>query len=269
MQESLGRPVVIENKPGAGATIATEYVKNAEPDGYTLLVGANGSMAITPALSPKLGYSPTRDFAAVAQLSSFPLVVLVNKSSSFRSIADLVAYGKANPSKVHYAGSSQAFQVVTELFKAKTGMPMQYIPYKSSAESVTAVISDQVTTTIVDTGPATAQLQGGQVRALAITSEKRAPELPDVPTLAEAGVPDVVVSFWNGLYAPAGTPPAIVKKLEAETLRILAMPDIREKMLKIGVTPAPTPGAEFMRFMETEIARYADVAKKANLVLTP
>src|SRR6202521_3824960 len=163
LSESLGQPVIIENKPGGGAIVATEYVAKSAPDGYTLLVGASG-MAINPAVYARLPYDSIRDFVAVSELASFPLILIVNPSSPIKSVAELVAYAKANPDKANYASSSASFQLVTELFKQKTGAPMQVIPYKSSNESVLAVISGQVTTTIADAGPVTSQLKSGTAR---------------------------------------------------------------------------------------------------------
>src|SRR3989440_4518359 len=187
LSESLGQPVIIENKPGGGAIVATEYVAKSPPDGYTLLVGASGAMAINPAVYAKLPYDPVRDFTPVSELGSFPLILIVNASSTIKSVSDLIAYAKANPDKTNYASSSAAFQLVTEQFKQKTGAPMQVIPYKGANDSVMAVISGQVTATIADAGPALSQVLGGQARALAVASPRRMEELPDVPTLKEAG----------------------------------------------------------------------------------
>src|SRR5213593_4656769 len=202
LSESLGQPVVIENKPGGGAIVATEYVAKSAADGYTLLVGASG-MAINPAVYAKLPYDSVRDFVAISELGSFPLIMIVNPSSPIRSVADLVAYAKANPDKTNYASSSASFQLVTELFKQKTGAPMQVIPYKSANESVLSVVSGQVTTTIADAGPVHPQVKSGTVRALAIAAPKRMEDLPDVPTLKEAGA-DVDAVLWSGIFLPKG-----------------------------------------------------------------
>lgn len=186
LSESLGQQVIIENKPGGGAIVAAEYVAKSAPDGYTLLVGAS-SMAINPAVYAKLPYDSVRDFVVISALASFPLILIVNPSSPIKSVAGLVAYAKANPDKASYSSSSASFQLVTELFKQKTGAPMQVIPYKGANDSVLAVIAGQVTATIADAGPALNQVLGSQARALAVASPKRMDELPDVPTLKEAG----------------------------------------------------------------------------------
>src|SRR3954447_2442537 len=202
LSESFGQPVIIENRPGAGAIVATEYVAKSAPDGYTLLVGASG-MAINQAVFDKLPYDSVRDFVAISELASFPLILIVNPSSPIRSVAALVAFAKANPDKTNYASSSASFQLVTELFKQKTGAPMQAITYKSANESVLAVLSGQVTTTIADAGPVVQQVKSGTARALAVATANRIDDLPDVPTLKEAGA-DVEAVLWNGILVPRG-----------------------------------------------------------------
>src|ERR1700676_4950840 len=225
LSESLGQPVVVENKPGAGAVVATEYVAKSAPDGYTLLVGASGAMTINPAVYAKLSYDSIRDFTPVSELGSFPLILVVNMSSPIKSVADLVAYAKANPDKTNYSSASAAFQLATELFKQKTGAPMQEIPYKGANDSVMAVISGQVTATIADSGPVSGQIKGGQVRALAVAAPARTEDLPDVPTMKEAGA-DVDAVLWSGIFVTKATPPAIVKKLEGEFMRIARLPAV-------------------------------------------
>src|SRR6201997_668465 len=218
LSEDLGQPVIVENKPGAGAIVATEYVSKAAPDGYTLLIGASG-MAIHQSLYSKLPYDSVRDFVAISELASFPLILIVSASSPIKSVADFVAYARANPDKTNYSSSSATFQLVTELFKQKTGAPMQMIPYKSANEMVLAVISGQVTTTIADTGPVSPQVKAGTVRALAVTAAQRSADFPDVPTMKEAGA-DVDAIIWTGVFAPKATPSAIARKLEAEFMKI-------------------------------------------------
>src|SRR4051794_19613337 len=224
LAESLGQPVIVENKPGGGAIVATEYVAKSAADGYTLLMSASG-ISINPAVYARLPYDAIRDFVAVSELGSFPLIMIVNAASPVKSVADLVSYAKANPDKTNYASSSASFQLVTELFKQKTGAPMQVIPYKSANESVLAVVSGQVTTTIADAGPVLPQVKSGTVRALAVAAPKRMEDLPDVPTLKEAGA-DVDAVLWSGIFMPKATPSAIVKQLEAEFMRIARLPDV-------------------------------------------
>ena len=263
LSESLGQPVIVENKPGGGAIVATEYVAKSAPDGYTLLVGASG-MAINPAVYARLPYDSIRDFVAVSELASFPLILIVNPSSPIKSVAELVAYAKANPDKANYASSSASFQLVTELFKQKTGAPMQVIPYKGANDSVMAVISGQVTAAIADAGPALSQVLGGQARALAVAAPKRMEELPDVPTLKEAGA-DVDAVLWSGLFVPKQTPPVIVKKLEGEIMRIARLPEVSSRLKPLGILSVGNSSEEFGRILASDIARWAAVAKAGNI----
>ena len=268
LSESLGQPVIIDNKPGGGAIVATEYVAKSQPDGYTLLVGASGAMAINPAVYTKLPYDPVRDFIPITELGSFPLILIVNASSPIKSVAELVAFAKANPKEANYSSSSAAFQLVTELFKQKTGAPMQEIPYKGANDSVMAVISGQVTATIADAGPVSAQVKGGQVRALAVTSPDRAEDLPDVPTMKEAGA-DVDAVLWSGIFAPRQTPPAIVRKLEAELMRIIKAPDVVARLKPLGIQPVGNSSAEFAQTLSSDIARWTAVARAGNIRIEP
>jgi tripartite-type tricarboxylate transporter receptor subunit TctC len=264
LSESLGQPVIIENKPGAGAILATEYVARSAPDGYTLLVGASGAMVINPAVYEKLNYDTLRDFKPVSELGSFPLILIVNAKSPFKSLADLVAYAKANPDKANYSSSSAAFQLATELFKQKTGVPMQMIPYKGANDSVTAVISGEVTATIADAGPVTGQVNGGQARALAVAAPKRAESLPDVPTMKEAGA-DVEAVLWSGIFVPAATPPEIVAKLEAEFVRIARLPDVVSRLKLLNIDSVGNSSEEFSRIIAADLERWKAVARAGNI----
>jgi tripartite-type tricarboxylate transporter receptor subunit TctC len=262
--ERLGQPVVIENKPGAGAIIATEHVANSAPDGYTLLVGASGAMSINPAVYARLSYATLRDFVPISMIAAFPLVLVVNAASPIRSVRDLVAYARANPEKANYASSSTAFQMVTELFKLRTGAPIEHVSYRGSGDSILAVISGVVLLTIADTPPLMGQIRAGELRPLAVTSLQRAEDLPDVPTMAESGI-DVDVRLWSGLFAPAATPPAVVRKLEDAMIRIIALPDVRERLRQLGVDPVGNRSEEFGALIATDIARWTAVAQAANI----
>ncbi len=264
LSDSLGQPVIIDNKPGGGAIVATEYVAKSQADGYTLLVGASGAMAINPAVYTKLSYDPVKDFIPVSELGSFPLILIVNAASPIKSVADLIAFAKAHPNETNYSSSSAAFQLVTELFKQKTGAPMQEIPYKGASDSVMAVISGQVTATIADAGPVSGQVKGGQVRALAVTSPERAKDFPDVPTLTESGT-DVDAVLWSGIFAPRQTPPAIVKKLESELRRIVREPDVVARLKPLGIQPVGNSSEEFARILSSDIARWTEVAHASHI----
>jgi tripartite-type tricarboxylate transporter receptor subunit TctC len=264
LSESLGQPVIIENKPGAGAILATEHVARSAPDGYTLLVGASGAMVINPAVYEKLSYDTMRDFKPVSELGSFPLILIVNAASPFKSLADLVAYAKANPDKANYSSSSAAFQLATELFKQRTGVPMQMIPYKGANDSVTAVISGEVTATIADAGPVTSQVNGGQARALGVAAPKRMDSLPDVPTMKEGGA-DVEAVLWSGIFVPAATPPEIVRKLEAEFVRIARLPDVVARLKLLNIDSVGNSSEEFSRIVAADLERWRAVARAGNI----
>ena len=263
LSEDLGVPVIVENKPGAGAILAAEYVSKAAADGYTLLVGATG-MAINQSLYAKLPYDSVRDFVAISELASFPLIMVVNSSSPIKSVGDLVTYAKANADKMNYASASASFQLVTELFKQKTGAPMQAIPYKSANESVLAVVSGQVTMAIADAGPVSPQVKAGTVRALAVAAPKRMEDFPDVPTMKEAGA-DVDATLWTGVFAPKDTPPGIVGKLEGEFMRIAGLPDVIAHLKPLGILAIGSSSGEFTRILTSDIARWGEVAKAANI----
>jgi tripartite-type tricarboxylate transporter receptor subunit TctC len=263
LSENLGQPVIVENKPGGGAIVATDYVAKSPPDGYTLLMSASG-ISINPAVYAKLPYDAVNDFVAVSELASFPLIMIVAQNSPIKSVAELVAYAKANPDKTNYGSSSASFQLVTELFKQKTGAPMQVIPYKSANESVLAVISGQVTTTIADAGPVIQQVKSGTARALAVATPRRIDDLPDVPTLKEAGV-DVEAVLWSGIFVPKATPPAIVRKLESEFMRIAKLPDVIARLKPLGIDTVGNSSEEFAKILAADIARWGAVAKAANI----
>src|SRR5258708_2643888 len=202
MSEALGQPVIVENKPGAQAIIATEYVAKAAPDGYTILMGPTGPMAMNPATYAKLPYSSTRDFAPISTIGQFPLIVTVGASLPVHSVKELIDYAKKNPGKANYGSSAAAFQIATQLFKQRTGTEFVHIPYKSSGESVQATVAGQVTMTICDPRPGAGPATARPVPPLPIPSSGRHPSWPDVPTLAEAGVPDGDVWRVPGTLQP-------------------------------------------------------------------
>src|SRR5207237_67530 len=201
---------------------------------------------------------------AVSDLGSFPLILIVNASSPIKSVAELVAYAKANPDKANYSSSSAAFQLVTEQFKQKTGAPMQVIPYKGANDSVMAVVSGQVTATIADAGPVSGQVKSGVVRALAVAAPKRMEDFPDVPTMKEAGA-DVDAVLWSGIFVPRDTPPAIVKKLEGELMRIAKLPEVIARLKPLGIEAIGSSSEEFTKTLASDIARWAEVARAANI----
>jgi len=265
LSENIGQPVIIENKPGAGGRIAVEYVKNQPADGYTIMVAASGQMAIAAAIYPKLSYHPTRDFLPLTMIASFPLILAGPANDTIKSVKDLVAYGKANPDKSNYATSSPAFTITTELFKLKTGMPAVAVPYKSSNEMMLSVAGGNTLFSIADGPPTMPLVQGGKIRALAVTGSQRSSELPDVPSMAETGYPEVNIGLWSGLFVPAGTPPTVANKLGTESRRALADPGVRDKLKAMAVNPGGGPGEEFRKAIDSDIKVFADVVEAAHL----
>ena len=267
LAENMGQPVLVENKPGASGIIAAEFVAKAPADGYTLMMAPSGPMVFNAVMYSKLPYSPTRDFAPVAMVASFPLIAVVNAATPVKSMRELADFARANPAKANYAASTAAFQLTTELFNIQAGTRLEQITYKGTNESLTAVIAGDVLTTIADSGPASGAIRGGKVRALAVTAPKRMAAFPDLPTMAEAGFPELDVQLWAGLFAPAGTPPAIVKKLEDEVLRALKHPDVLQRFNTLTVNAGGASGADLGGIVGAEIARWGAVAKRANIKL--
>jgi tripartite-type tricarboxylate transporter receptor subunit TctC len=267
LQDGLGQTVIIENKVGAGGSLAALTVMAAPPDGYTLLVGASGAMSIIPAISVRPPYATLKDFTPISNLASFPLILSVYPSHPAKNVQELVTWMKANPDKANYATSSAAFTLATELFKLRTGAPGTGIPYKSSNEMLVSVIGQQSLFTITDPPPTTPQVRGGQVRALAVTSDKRMEDLPDVPTMAEAGVSGMEVGLWSGIFAPAATPPGVVRKLETELRKIMQMADVKEKFKAMATPTVGSTAAEFTRTIDTETKMWGEVGRAANVKL--
>ena len=267
LSENLGQPVLVENKPGASGIIAAEFVAKAPADGYTLMMAPSGPMVFNAVMFPRLPYAPTRDFVPIAMAASFPLIAVVASQSPVRSMRELVDFARANPGRANYAASTAAFQLTSELLNIQAGIKLENIPYKGTNESLTAVIGGDVLTTIADSGPASGAIRSGKVRALAVTSPTRMAAFPEVPTMAEAGFPQLEVRLWAGLFAPAGTPPAIAKRLEDEIVRALKSADVLQRFTTLTINPGGASGAELGPLMAVEIARWSEVVKKANIKL--
>ena len=205
LSENLGQPVLVENKPGASGIIAAEFVAKAPADGYTLMMAPSGPMVFNAVLFPKLSYAPLRDFAPVSMVASFPLIAVVNAATPVKTMRELADFARANPARANYAASTAAFQLATELFNIQAGIRLDHIPYKGTNESLTALIAGDVLTTFADSGPASGAIRGGKVRGLAVTAPKRMTAFPELPSMAEAGFPQLDVQLWAGLFALAGT----------------------------------------------------------------
>jgi tripartite-type tricarboxylate transporter receptor subunit TctC len=214
---------------------------------------------------PKLPYHPTKSFVPLAMIASFPLVLVVPAESPIHSVAELVAWAKAHPDKANYASSSPAFTITSELLKLKTGMPGVAIPYKSSNEMLLSVATEQSLIAIADPPPSVPMVASGKVRALAVTGSERLAELPQVPSMAEAGLPEVNVHLWSGVFAPASLPPAIGKRLETALRGAVTAPDVQDKLKAMAVKPGGGPSEEFRQMIDADIRLFADVAKAANL----
>ena len=264
-QELTGATVIIENKPGDGGRISSEYAAHQPPDGYTVLVAATGQMSIAAAIYPNLTYHPTKTFIPLNMIASFPLVLVVPVTHSAKNVKELVAWAKANPDKSNYGTSAPPFTIASELLKLKTGMPAVAIPFKGSNESNVCVVSEQCLFTISDGPPAIPLVKGGKTRALAVTGSERSPELPDVPSMAEAGYPEVNTHLWSGFFVPTGTPQPVVDKLTKEIGRALADPSVQAGLKKMAVTPGGPTGAAFAKQIDADIVKFGDVVSAAKL----
>lgn len=262
----LGQIVVIENRTGAGSVVGTVAAAHAAPDGYTLLAGLNANMAINSSVYVNLGYDPIRDFTPVGMLSEYPFVLMVNKDLPVHSVKELIALAKSKPGEINFAsaGNGSGQQLSMELFKLMTGTNLSHVPYRGSAPAYNDVISGQTPVFFDNLASALGQIQGGNVRALAVTGTERSPLIPNVPTLAET-VPGYKNYVWFGLWAPKGTPQPIVAKLNAELKKALANPAIRDKITKDAGVVLDMPLAEIEPMVKAEIAKWADVVKRANV----
>jgi tripartite-type tricarboxylate transporter receptor subunit TctC len=265
LEEKIGSSFLVENKPGASGRLAPDYVAKAAPDGYTLLGAAPGAMTIGTAIWDRIPYNIMKDFVPISLMSESPMLVVVDKNHPARTVAELVTWLKANPSKANYPTPSPVFTLPIEHFKLKTGAPGTPIPYRSSNESATSLMSGQTAFGFIETPSVMQQVTGGNLRPLAVTIPSRISELPELPTLAEAGVPDVVAGTWFGLLAPAGTPMPIIKKLETAARQIAATDDFKKRMQALSSEPIGSTGEELAARMAAEVARWTGVVKTANI----
>ena len=265
LSEKLGQSVVVENKPGAQAMIGMELVAKSPPDGYTLLVAPSGPMTINPAIYSKLPYSPTADFTPISLMGQFPLVLAVSTKHPFTTVKELVEFAKANPDKANYGASASPFQLAAELFNQRAGTKFVHIPYKGSGDTAQAVASGDVTMTLSDAGPISGLIQAGRLRALAVTSAEPHPAFPGVPTMAQAGYPEIEITLWSGVVAPVGTPAEIVARLEREIIEICSSTEIRERFAAVGIAALGSSATTYRQRIAQDIARWTAVAQSANI----
>jgi tripartite-type tricarboxylate transporter receptor subunit TctC len=266
LNESWGQPVVVDNKPGAGATIGATYVARAPADGYTLLMGAVHH-TIATGLYASLPYDFQKDLAPVTVVALVPNVLAVNPQVPAKTVKELVAYGRANPSKLSYGSNGQGTlqHLIGEQFASLEGVEMLHVPYKGSGPLTTDLLAGQVTMSFDTITPVLPHIKAGKLRALAVTTAKRSPSLPDVPTLAESGLAGFDQGSWFGILAPARTPPEVVAKLNAEIVRILNMPDVQKKFEDIGAQKVGNTPQEMAALIRGDSERYAGVVKKAGI----
>jgi tripartite-type tricarboxylate transporter receptor subunit TctC len=266
LNAALGQPFVVDNRPGAGSIVGTDLVAKAAPDGYTLLVVAS-SITLNPTLHKNLPFEPIRDFAPITQLSSFPNLLTVHPTLPVKTVKDLVALAKAKPGSLNYgsSGAATGTHLSAELFKFMTGIDMVHVPYKGGGPAVQALLGGQVQlnfATIVSVLP---HLKAGKLRGIAVTTAKRSPAAPEIPTIAESGVPGYDHGPWNGFLAPAKTPRAVVAKLNEETARILHSPDVKNVFMSEGAEPVGNKPEEFAAIIKSETVKWAKVIRAAGI----
>jgi tripartite-type tricarboxylate transporter receptor subunit TctC len=267
LSDAVGQPVVISNQGGASGTIASGNVAKAAPDGYTLLMSSITTHGIGPLINTNAPYDTVKDFTSVIFLSDLPLIMTLNAGHPMKSVAELIAYGKANQGKLSFAssGNGGAPHLSGELFKIVTGVDMLHVPYRGSGPAVVDVAGGRVDI-MFDAAPSLlAMIQAGKLRPLAAASRTRLPLFPDVPTFAEAGISGIDVSLWFGISGPAGLPPAVVQRLNAEIGKVLALPEIKDALVRQGAVPMGGPPSRYDAWVRGEQARWGDVVRKNNI----
>jgi tripartite-type tricarboxylate transporter receptor subunit TctC len=268
MQKNFDKPFIVENKPGAGGNIGAGQVAKAAPDGYTFLVGTVSTHAINPFLYSRLPYDTVKDFQPVSLIARLPNILVVHPSLPATNVQELIAYLKANPDKLSYgsSGAGTSIHLAAELFKIKTGTTMTHVPFRSSGDIMNNLTGGHINLAFDNITLAWPQVKAGRLRALAVSSTERSAIAPDVPTVAET-IPGFDATSWHGVFAPAGTPKPIVDKMAAEMKRILELPDVKEKLFELGAVASPMTPDDFVKFIDAERAKWADVVKASGAKL--
>ena len=267
LQEAWGQPVVVDNRPGAGGGIGADLVAKSPGDGYTLLMGAVSTHAINPSLYAKIPYDPQKDFVPVALVAQVPNILVVNPSLPVQSVKDLIAYAKANPGSLSFGSGSTGStgHLAGELFKTMAGVDMVHIPYKGGAPAMQDLLAGQTQLMFDNLANALPQVKAGKLRAIAVATAARAPSVPELPTIAESGLPGFDLTTWFGIFAPAGTPPEVVAKLNAEIAKALSAKELAERLAAMGTVPPEDNTPErFAAFVRSEAAKYARVVKDSG-----
>ncbi len=265
LSESLGQQVVVENRPGANAIIGTEVAAKAAPDGYTIFLGTSITHAVNPSLYSRLSYDPLQDFAPITLVGQVYYLLLVHPSMPTNSVKDLITLAKAKPGQLNYAAGGHGTRIGTEMFNSMAGVRLTDIPYKSTTEALTGLLAGQVHVMFEAMITSLPHIKTGKLKALAVTSTKRLPMIPDIPTLAESDVPGYEYSAWIAIYAPAKVPKEILQRLNIEIIKILNMPDIMERLRSLGFELQPSSPEQLAVFTKSEIAKYAKVIKDARI----
>jgi tripartite-type tricarboxylate transporter receptor subunit TctC len=266
LSETLGQQFVVENRPGAGGLLGSELVARAAPDGYTFVVSGVASHVVAPALNPNLSFDPIKDFTHVALFGGPPDVLVVSKPLPVTTLAEFIAYGKANPGKPSYGtpGIGTHGHLVAELLQQRAGFKMEHVPYRGAGQAVGDIVGNQIPVGSFTLTTAAEHIRGGTIRAIAVSAPKRLPDYPDVPTFVELGFPELVTVTWFALSGPAGVPDPIVKKLNAEVIKALAQPDIRQRLARDAIDPEPLDPAAFVKFIEAETRIWAPIARASG-----
>lgn len=265
-QKSLGQPFVVENRSGASGMIAIEAVKNAAPDGYTLLVGPSSGMAVNPTLFSKINYDPVKDFVPIAIMGDIPMVITVNPASKAKTLAEFVQMARNSPNPLHVGSAATSFQLASAVFANKAGIALENVNYRGSALVVTAMLANEVEIALIDAAAVLPQIRAGKLRALAVTGSARFSQLPDVPTAVEAGVPGFTMSFWSALFAPAGTPAPVVSALQASVRQGVQIPEVAQRLKELGIEPIGSTSEELTRVLARDLLTYKEAAKMAKVV---